>query len=87
LTPSYSGSFNTACDASAFSGQCSVTPGNPIPIAAGIATMLTVTINIPNSAAPQPSNPYNVSLTVADSSGLPTQTLPLPLTVIQDFHS
>jgi hypothetical protein len=85
LTPSYSGSFNAACDAGAFSGQCSVTPGNPIPIAARIATMLTVTVNIPNSAAPQPSNPYNVNLTVADSSGLPMQTLPLPLTVIQDF--
>jgi hypothetical protein len=85
LTPSYSGSFNAACDASAFSGQCSVTPGNPIPVGAGVATMLTVTVNIPNSAAPQPSNPYNVNLTVADSSGLPMQTLPLPLTVIQDF--
>ena len=85
LTPSYSGSFNAACDASAFSGQCSVTPGNPIPIAAGVATTLTVTINIPNSAAPQPSNLYNVNLTVADISGQPMQTLPLPLTVIQDF--
>ncbi len=85
LTPNYSDSFNATCDASAFSGQCAVTPGNPIPITAGTATALTLTVNIPNSAAPQPSNPYNVNLTVADSSGLPTQTLPLPLTVIQDF--
>jgi hypothetical protein len=85
LTPSYSGSFNAMCDASVFSGQCSVTPVNPISIAAGTATMLTVTVNIPNSAAPQPSNLYNVNLTAADSSGLPMQTLPLPLTVIQDF--
>ncbi len=85
LTPSYSGSFNAACDASAFSGQCSVTPVNPMAIAAGMAGILTVTANIPNSAAPQPSNLYNVNLTVADSSGLPMQTLPLPLTVIQDF--
>ena len=85
LTPNYSGSFNATCDASALSGQCAVTPGNPIPITAGTATTLMLTVNIPNSAAPQPSNPYNINLTVADSSGLPTQMLSLPLTVIQDF--
>jgi hypothetical protein len=85
LTPNYSGSFNAMCDATAFSGQCSVAPGNPIPISAGTATMLTLAVNIPNSAAPQPSNPYNVNLTVTDQSGQPTQTLPLLLTVIQDF--
>ena len=85
LTPSYSGSFNSMCDATAFSGQCSVTPGNPIPITAGTGTMLTLTVNIPNSAAPQLSNPYNVNLIVSDQSGQPTQTLPLLLTVIQDF--
>jgi len=85
LTPNYSGSFNTTCDATVFSGQCSVTPGNPIPIAAGTATTLTLTVNIPNTAAPQPTNAYNINLTVTDLSGQPTQTLPLPLTVIQDF--
>jgi len=85
LTPNYAGSVNAACDASALAGQCSVTPSNPVPITAGSATTLTVTLNIPNSAAPQPSNLYNMSLTVTDSSGQPTQTLPLPLTVIQDF--
>jgi hypothetical protein len=85
VTPSYSGSVNAACDAGAFSGQCTVTPGSPISIAAGTATNLTLTVNIPNSAAPQPSNPYNVNLTVTDSTGLPTQTLPMLLTVIQDF--
>jgi hypothetical protein len=85
LTPNYSGSFNATCDAGAFSGQCSVTPGSPMPITAGTATALTLTVNIPNSAAPQPANPYNVNLTVAGSSGQPMQTLPLPLTVIQDF--
>jgi len=85
LTPNYSGSFNATCDATVFSGQCSVTPGNPIPIAAGTATTLTLTVNIPNTAAPQPTNSYNINLTVTDSSGQPTQILPLPLTVIQDF--
>ena len=85
MTPNYSGSFNATCDASAFSGQCSVTPGNPIQTTVGTATTLTLTVNIPNSAAPQPTNAYNVNLTVTDSSGQPTQTLPLALTVIQDF--
>jgi uncharacterized membrane protein len=55
VTPNYTGSVNATCDASALSGQCSVTPVNPIPIAAGSATTLTVTLNIPSSAAPQPS--------------------------------
>jgi hypothetical protein len=85
LTPSYSGSVMASCDASAFSGQCSVTPSNPIPVTAGTPATLTLTVNVPNSAAPQPTNAYNVNLTVADSSGQPSQTLPLALTVIQDF--
>jgi hypothetical protein len=85
LMPSYSGSVNATCDASAFSGQCSITPANSVPISAGIASALTLTVNIPNSAAPLLSNSYNVNLTVTDSSGQPSQLLPLPLTVIQDF--
>ena len=85
LMPSYSGSVNATCDASAFSGQCSITPANSVPIGAGIASALTLTVNIPNSAAPLLSNSYNVNLTVTDSSGQPSQLLPLPLTVIQDF--
>jgi hypothetical protein len=85
VTPNYSGSVNATCDASALSGQCSVTPGNPIPISAGTTTTLTLALNVPNSAAPQPSNSYDIKLTVTDSSGQPSQTLTLPLTVIQDF--
>ncbi len=85
ITANYSGSVTAGCDASTFSGQCSVTPVNPIQISSGTATALTLTVNIPNSAAPQPSNPYNIHLTVTDSSGQPSHTLALPLTVIQDF--
>jgi hypothetical protein len=85
VTANYSGSVNAACDASALSGQCSVTPGNPVPISAGTTTALTLTVNIPDSAAPQPSNSYNVNVTVTDSSGEPSQNLQLPLAVIQDF--
>jgi hypothetical protein len=46
---------------------------------------LTLTVNVPSSAAPNPSNVYNINLTVADSSGKPSQTSVIPLTVIQDF--
>jgi hypothetical protein len=85
ITPNYSGTVNATCDASALLGQCSVTPGNPAAIAAGKTTPLTLTLNVPNSAAPQPSNFYSIQVTVADASGQPTQTLAMPLTVIQDF--
>ena len=85
LTPNYSGSVNVSCNASALSGQCSVTPGNPVSITAGSPTPLTLTLNVPNSAAPQPSNLYNINVTATDSSGQPTQTVTIPLTVIQDF--
>ena len=38
VTANYSGSVNAACGAGALSGQCSVTPGNPVPISAGTTT-------------------------------------------------
>ncbi len=85
VTPNYSGSVNATCDASALSGQCSVAPGNPIAISTGATAALTLTLNVPNSAAPQPSNLYSINVTVTDSSGQPSQTLEMPLTVIQDF--
>jgi hypothetical protein len=44
-----------------------------------------LTLNVSNNAAPNPSNPYTVTLTVTDSSGLPTQNLSLPITVVQDY--
>ena len=85
VTPNYSGTVNAQCDTGALLGQCSVTPGDPVTIIAGKTTPLTLTLNVPNSAAPQPSNSYSIRVTVADASGQPTQTLAMPLTVIQDF--
>ncbi len=83
VTPNYSGSVNVTCDDSAMSGaQCSVTPVNPVAISANVAATLTLMLNVPNSAAPAA---YNINLTVADSSGQPSHTLQLPLTVIPDF--
>jgi hypothetical protein len=51
----------------------------------GVATTLAITLNVPSNAAPNASNLYNVNLTVADSSGQPSQKLTLPVTVVQDF--
>ena len=85
ITPNYSGTVTASCDATSFSGQCSITPANPIQISSGILTVVTLTVNIPNSAAPQPSNSYSVNLTVQDLSEEPSHAIALPLTVIQDF--
>jgi hypothetical protein len=83
VTPNYTGSVNVTCDASAISAaQCTVLPANPVAISANAAVPLTVSLNLSNTALPAA---YNISLTVADSSGQPTQTVQLPLTVITDF--
>jgi hypothetical protein len=86
VTPSYNGSLNVVCDASAVSGAtCALSPQSPVTITSGVQLVLTLTLNLPNSAAPNPTNAYNINLTVADLSGQPSQQLTLPLTVIQDF--
>ncbi|HVI08791.1 MAG TPA: hypothetical protein VND65_10900, partial [Candidatus Binatia bacterium] len=88
VTSNYTGSVTASCNSGSLGGQCSVTSPHsvtPFPISPGAALTLTLTLNIPNSAAPNPSNSYSVVLTVTDSSGQPAQTLSLPLTVIQDF--
>jgi uncharacterized membrane protein len=83
VTPNYSGSVTASCNSSAIPGaQCAISPANPIAISANTAVTLTVTLNVPNYATP---SPYSITLTVADSSGQPSHTLSLPLTVIQDF--
>jgi hypothetical protein len=81
LTSAYAGSVTANCDASAISGQCVIRPANPVAIQANDSTILTLTLNVPNTIAP---GTYNVSLTVAGSSGAPG-TIQLPFTVIPDF--
>jgi hypothetical protein len=85
LTGNYSGSVNVTCDASSMPGaQCSITPGNPVSIAANTPVTLTLTLNIPSTAA---VGPYTFNVNAADSSGQPGASLPSPLTlsVMQDF--
>jgi uncharacterized membrane protein len=83
VTPNYSGSINVTCNATAISGgQCTVTPPNPVPVTASTPATLTVALNLPNNAAP---GTYNINLSIADSSGQPSHSIQLPLTVIADF--
>ena len=91
LTPiyNYGGTATASCDDSAIAGaQCVITPANPIAISANSPVILTLTLNLPNNAMPNdPSNPYNVNLTVADSTGQPSHTLqpPLVVNIVPDF--
>ncbi len=86
VTPNYSGAVNATCDASAMAGAiCTVSPANPVTVTVNAATILTISLSIPNSAAPGPTNNYAINLTASDSSGEPSNTLPLSLNVIQDF--
>ena len=82
VTANYGGSINAHCDASAISGQCLVMPANPVAISANSPAAVTITLNVPNTITP---GTYNINLAVADSSGQPSHTLQLPLTVIPDF--
>jgi len=85
ITANYSGSVNATCDASAMPGAiCTLSPANPIAISAKAAVTMTVTLALPNTAAPKA---YNIGITVADSSGAPSHTLqpPLGFTLIEDF--
>jgi uncharacterized membrane protein len=82
VTGNYSGSVNAHCDASAISGQCLVMPANPVAISANAPAAVTIALNVPNTITP---GTYNINLAVADSSGQPSHTLQLPLTVIPDF--
>ena len=82
VTSTYAGLVTASCDASAISGQCVITPANPVAINANAPALLTLTLNVPNTIAPAA---YNINLTVADTSGQPSHVLQLPLTVIPDF--
>jgi uncharacterized membrane protein len=82
VTPNYTGLVDASCDASEISGQCTITPLNPVAISSGSSRALTLAVAVPNNTAP---GQYNISLTVADASGQPRHSVQLPLTIIQDF--
>jgi hypothetical protein len=85
ITPStfYSGKINADCDVHTLAGAtCALTPTNPITVNR-TAVSLTATLTAPANAAP---GIYSVSVNTHDISGAPpTRSLPITLTISQDF--
>ncbi len=80
---SYGGQINATCDASHLpAAQCTISPQNPITIAAGAVVTASALINIPNDAIP---GVYNININTQDTSGAPSHSLTVALTVLQDF--
>ena len=81
---SYSGKINASCDASTISGaMCVLSPANPISVASGATTALTVTVNVPSTASP---GTYNITIKTQDVTGTPSHSFTVALTVAQDFR-
>jgi hypothetical protein len=79
----YSGNINATCDASALAGtMCALSPANPIAVASGGTANLTATINVPNNAA---QGNYNIHINTQDTTGAPSHSFTVALTVGQDF--
>jgi hypothetical protein len=79
----YSGQVNATCNATQLPGaQCTLSPANPITINAGASVPVTATINIPNNAA---AGVYNIIINSQDTTGAPSSTWTIALTVSQDF--
>ncbi len=80
---SYSGKINITCDASALaSATCTLSPPNPISLASGGTTNFTATINTTNNAS---TGTYNVKLNAQDTTGTPSHSDTIALTLDQDF--
>ena len=79
----YSGTINATCDASQLpAAQCAISPQNPIAVGAGAVVNASVLINVPNDAIP---GLYNININTLDTSGTPSHSLTIALTVLQDF--
>ena len=80
---SYSGKINASCDIGSLpGGKCSLTPPNPISIAAGGNATLTAMIDIPTDAA---TGSYEIKVNTQDITGAPSHNASINLTVAQDF--
>jgi hypothetical protein len=82
-TAFYSGQINASCDASALSGaQCVITPQNPIALSNSVSVGVTVTINTLTNSTP---GTYNIILNTQDTTGAPSHSLTMAVTISQDF--
>jgi len=79
----YSGKINATCDASALAAAtCSISPANPMSVSSGSTANFSVSVNVPNDAAP---NSYTIKINTQDTTGAPSHSYPVTLTVIPDF--
>jgi hypothetical protein len=79
----YAGMVNATCDASALSGAtCGLSPVGPINLASDATASLTALINVPNTAA---TGKYSVNINTKDTTGAPSHSFTIVLTVGQDF--
>jgi Fibronectin type III domain len=85
LAPStyYTGMVNASCDATALAGTiCTLTPANPVTVSAGTQVTLTATIDVTNDAVP---GTYNININTHDTTGAPSHSFAIALTVVPDF--
>jgi hypothetical protein len=81
---SYSGKINTTCDASALAATiCVVSPASPISLSGGGTANVAATIDVPNDAAP---GVYKIKINTQDTTGIPSHSATVVLTVGQDFE-
>lgn len=80
---SYGGKINATCNATALAGAiCEFSPASPVSVASGGTANLNATINVPNSAA---NGKYNIIINTQDTTGAPSHSITVAVTVEQDF--
>jgi hypothetical protein len=79
----YSGKINVTCDASALAAAtCTISPTSPMAVSSGGTTNFSASINVPNDATP---NSYSIKINTQDTTGAPSHSYALTLTVMPDF--
>jgi hypothetical protein len=82
----YAGQVNASCNALALAGTiCTTSPATPtipVPVTAGAQVPLTATIDVTNDAVP---GTYNIKISTQDTTGAPSHSLTIALTVVPDF--
>jgi hypothetical protein len=79
----YSGSINATCNANALAGSiCTISPTSAIPVTSTVPGNFAATISVPNNAA---IGLYNILINTQDTTGAPSHSFTIALTVSQDF--
>ncbi len=79
----YSGTINASCNVSSLpGGMCVLTPAGAVSIANDSPASLTATVNVPNNAS---AGAYPINIVTTDTTGAPTHTFVVTVTVSQDF--